>query len=161
MESYNTKMNRPDFFEPAPTSRKGFNLRIWTEMPKSINEQLYEAVQKNDSKKVLQALRMGADPNMPTPVMPLMHYAVEYRNLAMMDALQRFGGDVNAVDVAGYTPLHKCATNAVYLPIARYLLEMGGADPLLRDSYSRTPMDIALEMNNPAMVDLMEDMGDE
>lgn len=159
MESYTTKMNpRPDFFEPAGTFRNGFNLRMWTEMPKSMNELLYEAVQKNDSQKVLHALRMGADPNMTTPVWPLMHYGVEYRNVAMLDALQRFGGDVNAVDSAGYAPLHKCATSDVYLPIARFLLEMGGADPMLRDAYSRTPHHIALEMNNTAMSSLFEEL---
>lgn len=162
MESYSTKMNtRPEFFEPAGTSRKGFSFRMWKELPKSMNELLYEAVQQNNSEKALHALRLGADPNMTTTVWPLMHYGVEYRNIAMLDALQRFGGDVNAVDSAGYTALHKCATSNVYLPIARYLLEMGGADPLLRDAYSRTPLHIAMEMGAKEIVDLFEKMGDE
>lgn len=164
MESYSTKMNpRPDLFEPAGSYRKGFSFRVfWNEMPMGAAALLYEAVLSNHTENCLLALRRGADPNVFDPIgSPLLHHAVRHLNLEMIDALVRFGANVNIQDRKAHTALHICAESPVYLEIMRWLLEMGCADATIRDFYGITAMDIALEKNNTQAVELIEHMTEE
>lgn len=71
-----------------------------------------------------------------------LHYAVYYRNLAMVELLVARKAKVNAKNSWGETPLH-FATKLKNEAIADYLIQHG-ADPSIRDGRRKTPVGLAI-----------------
>jgi ankyrin repeat protein len=63
------------------------------------------------------------------------------------------GGDVNATQNGGGTPLHETAFNG-YVELTQLLLDRG-ADPNVRNNDGKTPLDLARERNQTSVADLL------
>ena len=80
------------------------------------------------------------------------HMACQARDYKLIKALLDKGLDINAPnsDESKETPLH-CAIMERDLRLTEFLLG-NGADPLIKDARGFTPMDLAFEINNPALL---------
>jgi len=93
-------------------------------------------------------LEMGADPNAPSSnkmkVAPI-HSALAHRDAetaaAMVDALLERNTDVNARQMAGWTPLHQAASRGDFGLVQRLI--NAGADPAIKNDHGQTPSDLA------------------
>ena len=158
METYNSKMNRPAFFEPTGSYMKGFTWRLWNTEPGTFDKQLYEAAFKNDLNEVEAALRRGANPSAADDGgWTALHSAAGWGNVKMMDLLvSRHGGaNVNAQNKKGETPLHT-ASYGGHIEAVRWLLEMGDADATIRDEQGWTAAHWALEHENDVLREMFE-----
>ena len=72
---------------------------------------------------------------------PLHNCGMSRKNQAQVDLLVAFGGDVEAVDTYGYTPLHRMASNN--LAVGAKLLLEAGADPNFRGGSGETARAVA------------------
>jgi ankyrin repeat protein len=86
-----------------------------------------------------------------------LHYAVNYKRLACMDLLLKYGADLNAGDRTGTTPLHTAAMTG-QKDAALWLLDHGAAIES-RDSFGDTPLQTAAVFGQGAMVKLLLDHG--
>lgn len=98
------------------------------------------AVRNDDKDEVKRLLAAGADPNLNTHFSgPALNEAVEHSDVGMMRLLVDNGADVNAVNKAGSTPLHRAVTAWKDKDAKiEFLLECG-ADATLRDFNGDTP----------------------
>ena len=116
-------------------------------------------------KMVKRLLRRGANINVAAPcrsddeyqVVPgttALHAAVFHRKLSVLRLLIRWGGNLNAVDSEGLTPLHlACDTvTADAMVMAATLLD-AGADPLLGNADDETAIHLAARMGHIDVVD--------
>lgn len=75
----------------------------------------------------------------------LLHIACETADIGMVELLLQYGANINATDMRGRTPLHRCILKGRSI-IARLLLSRGG-DPRAVDEDGRTPIELAAESN--------------
>lgn len=75
----------------------------------------------------------------------LLHIACETADIGMVELLLQYGANINATDLRGRTPLHRCILKGRSI-IARLLLSRGG-DPRAVDEDGRTPIELAAESN--------------
>ncbi|XP_004492021.1 ADP-ribosylation factor GTPase-activating protein AGD3 [Cicer arietinum] len=75
----------------------------------------------------------------------LLHVACETADIGMVELLLQYGANINATDLRGQTPLHRCILKG-RSTIARLLLSRGG-DPRATDDEGRTPIELAAESN--------------
>ncbi|XP_061367028.1 ADP-ribosylation factor GTPase-activating protein AGD3 [Gastrolobium bilobum] len=75
----------------------------------------------------------------------LLHLACETADIGMLELLLQYGANVNATDLRGQTPLHRCILKG-RSTFARLLLSRG-ADPRAVDDQGRTPIELAAESN--------------
>ncbi|KAK2359758.1 ADP-ribosylation factor GTPase-activating protein AGD3 [Trifolium repens] len=75
----------------------------------------------------------------------LLHIACETADIGMVELLLQYGANINATDLRGQTPLHRCILKGRSI-IARLLLSRGG-DPRAVDEEGRTPIELAAESN--------------
>ncbi|XP_027349471.1 ADP-ribosylation factor GTPase-activating protein AGD3 isoform X3 [Abrus precatorius] len=75
----------------------------------------------------------------------LLHLASETADIGMVELLLQYGANVNATDLRGQTPLHRCILKG-RSTFARLLLSRG-ADPRAVDDQGRTPIELAAESN--------------
>lgn len=75
----------------------------------------------------------------------LLHIACETADIGMVELLLQYGANINAADMRGRTPLHRCILKGRSI-IARLLLSRGG-DPRAVDEDGRTPIELAAESN--------------
>jgi ankyrin repeat protein len=86
----------------------------------------------------------GGDPTHPPPVL----MAVSRGNVDMLKLLVDCGADINEADASSaYTPLHSAAQNGK-LEVMRYLVS-AGADVQKKDTWGRTPLDVAADHRRP------------
>jgi ankyrin repeat protein len=116
---------------------------------------LRKAVADGNMACVTSLLKQGVDINLQfsTDVDTLkekqtaLHVGVLKQQLSMCRLLVGAGSNVNLVDAAGCTPLHRAAMSAgneQSLEFCRVLVE-AGADAKLKDGYGKTPLDYAKE----------------
>ncbi|KAJ1443077.1 Pleckstrin-like proteiny domain [Sesbania bispinosa] len=75
----------------------------------------------------------------------LLHLACETADIGMLELLLQYGANINATDLRGQTPLHRCILKGKST-FARLLLSRG-ADPQAVDEQGRTPIELAAESN--------------
>jgi len=84
---------------------------------------------------------------------------VKFEHQKILDKLIELGANIQAKDVAGYTPLHHCLTtysNPTTLSMARQLLK-AGADPNMKNRFGCTPlMEPVMAANMEALKLLLE-----
>ncbi|APR98867.2 ankyrin repeat domain-containing protein [Wolbachia endosymbiont of Folsomia candida] len=69
-----------------------------------------------------------------------LHIAADRNNKKVVEVLIKNGANVNAVSENGFTPLHFAASHFFHRETINALIE-GGADPLLKDNFGKTPID--------------------
>lgn len=86
----------------------------------------------------------------------VLHYAVRWNECSLLNEIIELGGDVNAVNIHGYTPLHHVACESFSLLPAdtiKILLKAGvGVD--CRDKLGNTPLHIAIAQGNHEVSEL-------
>ena len=108
-----------------------------------IDEELLEAVKRNNIKRVEKLIKAGADVNIKdnynswTPL----HYAAWKECTKAPKLLIEAGADVNAAEGFGWTPLHKAAMYG-YTEIVKLLIE-AGANVNVKDNNGWTPLHFA------------------
>lgn len=142
--------------------------RALAEVPASdpeITEALAAAVQCGDPRFVLLLLQHGADPDRrPADGVPILFDAVEQGAVGILHFLIAHHVDLDLPDADGTTALHyaivmegEAAARAKRMPeaeVTRTLLEHG-ANPALRNSQGRTPLDLARAYRHEAAVQLL------
>jgi serine/threonine protein kinase len=93
----------------------------------------------------------GADITLGTPL----HKAVELKDLETATLLIKYNADINKTDEFGSTPLHYAVRIEGNSESVRFLLE-NGASTAIKDMDHKTPLDLALENENQAAVDLLK-----
>ncbi|GAA0162933.1 hypothetical protein LIER_18923 [Lithospermum erythrorhizon] len=73
----------------------------------------------------------------------LLHLACEYSDIGMLELLLQYGANINASDIRGQTPLHRCIHRGK--PEFAKLLLSRGADPHVVDDEGKTPLELAME----------------
>ncbi|XP_019427243.1 PREDICTED: ADP-ribosylation factor GTPase-activating protein AGD3-like isoform X2 [Lupinus angustifolius] len=73
----------------------------------------------------------------------LLHLACESADIGMLELLLQYGANINATDLKGQTPLHRCILKGK-TAFARLLLSRG-ADPRAVDEEERTPIELAAQ----------------
>lgn len=61
-----------------------------------------------DQQKIIRLIKQGADLNV-SKSFSLLHYAISYEDIAVIDAMLRYGADIHARDDVGNTPLMDAA----------------------------------------------------
>ncbi len=98
------------------------------------------AVRNDDKDEVKRLLAEGADPNLNTHFSgPALIEAVEHADVEMMQLLIDNGADVNAVNKADSTPLHRAVTAWKDKEAKIEFLLEHGADTTLQDFNGDTP----------------------
>ena len=124
-------------------------------------------------KMVKLLLRRGADVNAPVPRdvrcpdhgceayrmfagSTALHAATHKGTLDVFRLLLRWGGDPNAIDSKGFTPLHIACTKATAraTDMVEALLK-AGADPLLADTRGRIPLHATVEWGRMDLLDMV------
>ncbi|WP_438456569.1 tetratricopeptide repeat protein [Wolbachia endosymbiont of Kerria lacca] len=115
---------------------------------KSTQELFASIRQKQNESRTKELLRRGASVNAVsgTDRLTVSHFAVSNGELAVIKALLEKRPNINAVDVDGWTPLHYAAQDG-HLDIVKLLLDRG-ADPTIRNSNEKTPLQLAEEHLN-------------
>ncbi|XP_062110861.1 ADP-ribosylation factor GTPase-activating protein AGD3 isoform X2 [Humulus lupulus] len=75
----------------------------------------------------------------------LLHLACETADIGMLELLLQYGANVNATDLRGQTPLHRCIIRGKSTYI-KWLLARG-ADTRAVDREGKTPFELAVELN--------------
>ncbi|PON54804.1 Arf GTPase activating protein [Parasponia andersonii] len=75
----------------------------------------------------------------------LLHLACETADLGMLELLVQYGANVNATDLRGQTPLHRCILRG-RTTFTKWLLTRG-ADTRAVDRVGKTPFELAVELN--------------
>ncbi|KAF4390594.1 hypothetical protein CsatB_022722 [Cannabis sativa] len=75
----------------------------------------------------------------------LLHLACETADIGMLELLLQYGANVNATDIRGQTPLHRCILRGKTTYI-KWLLARG-ADTRAVDREGKTPFELAVELN--------------
>jgi len=117
---------------------------------------LYLAVERNLPNVVALLLKFGAHPNLPNidSVSPL-HIAATGGNLVVVRLLKEHGAYINFHDDTGDTPLHY-ATREGQREVVRYLVMECGADPLIKNEDGETAIDLALALNETAVLSVFQ-----
>jgi ankyrin repeat protein len=105
-------------------------------------------------------LEKGADPNVASDnqvmVAPL-HSACAISNYRVAEMLIRYGADVNARQLQGYTPMHSAAHKGSN-DIAELLLK-NGADINARTDNGKTPLSLAVEADHCGTIKFLREHG--
>ncbi|XP_050224011.1 ADP-ribosylation factor GTPase-activating protein AGD3 [Mercurialis annua] len=75
----------------------------------------------------------------------LLHLACETADIGMLELLLQYGANVNATDVRGQTPLHRCVVRR-RSAFAKLLLSRG-AEPRAVDGEGKTSLELAVDSN--------------
>eukprot|EP00501_MAST-03F_sp_TOSAG23-6_P002612 GSMAST32.ASY1.ANO1.2753.1 assembled CDS len=90
--------------------------------------------------------------------LPLHNCGMSQRNQLATSFIVSHGGDIEAVDTYGFTPLHRMASNN--LPIGTKALLDAGASPIgLPGLNTPTPLQIARESRAEAVISILETFG--
>lgn len=118
------------------------------------DQELLDAVFRQEERKTFQLLKADADPNASTAdgVTPLM-YAADLGNLYLCKILIKKGAKVNAQPADGTSPLHAAVKNN-HTEVLQYLLE-NGANPNIRDNNKSTPLHFACAYGYPRAADIL------
>ena len=122
---------------------------------KKLDQDLLNAVNKNNLDDVKKYLKEGASPNDTVGAIPILTYTVlNDTNLDIISELITYGANLNTKDSKGYTALHY---TVMYneLETIKFLLDKGAnINPKDNDGY--TPLDIAIQLNKTdAAIDLI------
>lgn len=105
-------------------------------------------------------LEEGADPNVASDnqflIAPL-HSACAVSNYRVAELLIRYGADINAKQLQGYTPMHSAAHKGSK-DIAELLLK-NGADINARTDNGKTPLSLAIESDHCGTVKFLRENG--
>ena len=123
-----------------------------------LNDDLFDAANRGDLKKVKRLLNEGADVNAKdedgwTPL----HWAAYYGHLNVVKLLVDRGADVNAKSKAGETPLHWAAANG-HLDVVEFLVDRG-ADVNAKSKAGWTPLHLAADKGHLDIAKLLLDRG--
>lgn len=123
--------------------------------PLGERQPLFEAVRQRDAALVIDLLAAGADPDQLDPLgrAPL-HYAASMQLPQIVAALLQAGADPNPVDGDGLTPLHR-AVQRSNAETVRLLVE-AGADAALSYDEGPSPIDLANEIGDEAIIAILE-----
>jgi ankyrin repeat protein len=136
--------------------------------PKDLAVALVAAVQREDATMVKLLLEHGANPNtsIDEGCWSVLDGAVEDHSLEIVRLLVEHGADVNARSEDGFTVLHHAvdvegdgAQQSQTTPTAdltALLLELG-ADPRLKTSSGKSPLDVAVQYEHTAAVALLNE----
>lgn len=100
-----------------------------------------------------QLMKAGADPNEGTSIL---HASCDWHFEHLVRALRylaHVGWDVNSRDSTGQAALHKAALLG-YTSAVRTLLNLG-ADPVAKDSFGLTPIDLARRRNKTGVIKIL------
>jgi len=116
---------------------------------------LHEAVVRGSYRVAKLLIEKGANINARdkygyTPL----HLVCIYNRPKIAQLLIKHGAEVNAKDNYGNTPLHYCGTTPGSYAAAKVLLE-NGADPTIKNQRGKTPLDLANEVKNYKVANLM------
>ena len=124
-----------------------------TNAPDDLSNALSAAIMREDIRSTILLLEHGATPNcQPSEHMPPLHCAVEQLNRELVEALCRYGADVNFPNENGFTPLHLAVDTEADTAWQRgetpsgemvQLLLTLGANPTAKDARGSTPLSIA------------------
>ena len=133
---------------------KGFS----TYVSMGLDEELLEAAERGDARKVRELLERGANPNTRdehgrTPL----HAAAYHGHAEVARLLLEHGADVNARNDIGYTPLHAAAYYG-HVDVVRPLLDKG-ADVNARAKDGLTPLHLAAFHGHAKVAGLLLDRG--
>ncbi|XP_072554463.1 unconventional myosin-XVI isoform X1 [Paramormyrops kingsleyae] len=105
---------------------------------------IQDAIVRHDDKEVLQLLKEGANPTLPTPSGgSLLHLCARHDNAFAAELLVERGLNVNGQDEELWTALHvACACDSTDVLL---LLLLAGANVLLQDVNGNIPLDYATE----------------
>ena len=111
-------------------------------MKETLNEQLFKALQQNNTEEAEKLINAGANVNSKDElgVSPL-HWAALNNNSKLVRFLLKNGANVNSAAVDGDTPL-QTAVILGHTDIVKLLLD-SGADPSIADNLGTTPLDVA------------------
>jgi serine/threonine protein kinase len=113
---------------------------------------LMRAALFGNREKMELLIENGADITLGTPL----HKAVELKDLETATLLIKYNADINKTDEFGSTPLHYAVRIEGNSESVRFLLE-NGASTAIKDMDHKTPLDLALENENQAAVDLLKE----
>lgn len=143
---------RPRPARPAPAPPAP----VPPEMPKTANEQLFEAIEKGDAAAVKALLAAGASATAESEEgVPAIVAAASGSSVEICLALLDRGAPVNGIE--GELPLEAAAIEG-NLEIVRLLLDRG-ADPNAKCDYEHTALSAAVSNNHPEVVSLLLDRG--
>lgn len=87
---------------------------------------------------------------------PILYFPVIHAHTKIADYLLQHGADINAASPMGITPIH-AAVMFKQLGMARWLLDHGAEPNPVYDG--KTPLAMALETNQPELVELLRSKG--
>ena len=125
--------------------------------PQRDSRKIHRAIQQRDLLALDQALTCGAVNEPCDGLLPL-HFAVLEEWVPGVEAMLRYGANVNAADADGKTALHHAAMIETCGAVGTLLLAHG-AMLNAKTRYDSTPLDIARATNNPESIAFFEQRG--
>ena len=115
------------------------------------NTSLVSAIINNDDEQVTRLLKQGIDANGRHMGMTFLYWAVDSRNITIVQELLSAGANINARSgPASRTALHQAVRDGD-VKLVRFLLRHG-ADTKARTTHGRTPLDYATNPPAPLSV---------
>lgn len=131
--------------------------------PLAPNQLLLKGMQSGKTALVREALLKGADPNFHFQGKFVLHWAVEFKQTALIDLLLTLKVDLDAPGLDGFTPLMRMAqqknlSQPEHIALIRRLIE-AGMDPLHGLPNGTTPLYLAAWFGNTALLELLLEKG--
>ena len=122
--------------------------------PEELGQLLFEAVKADDVPEVQRLLEAGADANFETTEGHVCILAAIKGNIEVVKLLVEHGGDIQAQDIFGHTPLSYAVMND-HVPVVEMLLDRGADVNSKSGAYEAPLLCHAANGNQVKMVELL------